>query len=214
MSVPIFTNGRNEKLADFVNILNLPPIKTCTNCKTCSKTCYANFRYRFPSVKKRWDRNLEMTKLIDFAEKASIELAYKGANIVRFHESGDFYNAEYIEKCYALIEKNPHIQFYGYTKNRKAMKLNNLPNCNIIYSFIKTSKGYVRNYGDEDYCNYLKENYNAFVCPHNDDWKALGKKCMSDCKECLTCKNVVFVEHGQNAKNDDYSKKTLEYLQE
>ena len=208
----VFSTGRNAKIGDNVSILNLPPIKTCVNCATCSKSCYAMFRYGFPSVKARWDSNLKLTKSSSFVDKASIELKYKGSNIVRFHESGDFYNMAYINKCYKLAKQNPNIMFYGYTKNIEALKLNKLQNVNIIYSLIKTELGYVRNYGTKEYCDYLHDNYNVLICPHDKTWKASGKKCMVDCTECLNCQSVCFVEHGRKAKSDTYSSSTLAKL--
>lgn len=212
MAQEIFSNGKNAKIGSNVSILNLPPIKTCTNCKTCQGSCYARFRYQYPNVQRRWDRNLEMTKLDNFAAISTIELTYKGTPIVRFHESGDFYNDTYIDKCVDLAMSNPHIQFYGYTKNKNALRLNALANVNIIYSFINTPVGEVRNYGTQEYCEYLRDNYNSFICPHDKSWHEQGKKCMVDCKECLTCNSVCFVEHGRSAKKDTYSDETLKLL--
>lgn len=207
--VEVFTSGQNAKIGDNTAILNLPPVKTCTNCKTCSDSCYARFRYQYPNVQKRWDINLEQTKSEDFVEKATIELKYKACPIVRFHESGDFYNDEYIEKCRKLAEANPCISFYGYTKNKSALSLNELENVNIIYSMINTPEGELRNYGTVDYCNYLHDNFGTLICPHDETWKEEGKKCMIDCTECLSCKSVCFVEHGRKRKSDKYSSEIL-----
>ena len=212
MTNAIFSVGKNIKIGGGTTILNLPPIKTCTNCSTCASSCYANFRYQYPSVKKRWDNNLIETKKSSFVEKATIELKYLGSNIVRYHESGDFYNDNYINKCYKLAKACPSVMFFGYTKNKNALKLNKLSNVNVIYSFIDSEIGLIRNYGNKDYCNYLHEHYNTFICPHDDSWKKQGKKCMVDCKESLTCNNVAFVQHGRKAKSDPYSKETLAKL--
>ncbi len=205
----IFSAGQNVKIAENTAILNLPPITTCTNCSTCAGSCYAKFRYQYPNVKKRWDRNLEVTKRSDFVELATNELRYKGTPIVRFHESGDFFDKEYIEKCRQLALKNPQISFYGYTKNKDALILNELINVNIIYSLIDTPYGELRNYGTAEYCEYLHENYNIMICPHDETWKTSGKKCMVDCTECLKADNVCFVEHGRQRKSDKYSDKVL-----
>lgn len=212
MAKEIFTNGNNAKIGNNVSILNLPPVVTCTNCATCANTCYAKFRYQYPNVKKRWNENWEATKQDDFVTRSTIELKYKATPIVRFLESGDFYSDEFIDKCMQLAIANPHIQFYGYTKNKNALVLNALANCNIIYSFINTEIGEVRNYGNSEYCQYLKDNYNANICPHDETWKAQGKKCMIDCQLCLTSDKMCFVEHGTRAKKDTYSNETLEKL--
>lgn len=210
--VEIYSNGNNVKIGNNVSIINLPPVLTCTNCATCAKTCYAKFRYQYPNVQKRWNRNLEMTKADNFVELSTIELKYKATPIVRYHESGDFYSDEYIDKCFELAIKNPQIQFYGYTKNKNALKLNALANVNVIYSMIDTPIGEVRNYGTQEYCEYLRDNYNSFICPHDSTWKEQGKKCMIDCQECLNCSSVCFVEHGRSANKDTYSDETLSKL--
>ena len=209
----IYSNGNNAKLGNNVSILNLPPIKTCVNCSTCAGSCYAMFRYQYPNVQKRWNRNLEMTKADNFVELSTIELKYKATPIVRFHESGDFYSDEYIDKCFDLAAANPNIKFYGYTKNKNALKLNALANVNIIYSFIDTNIGEVRNYGTQEFCEYLRDNYNTTICPHGYTADKENFKCMIDCQECLTCDSVCFVEHGRKAKTDTYSRDTLWALQ-
>lgn len=208
----IYTNGNNAKLGNNVSILNLPPIKTCVNCSTCADSCYAMFRYQYPNVQQRWNRNLEMTKEDNFVELSTIELKYKATPIVRFHESGDFYSDEYIDKCFDLAVANPNIFFFGYTKNKNALKLNVLANVNIIYSLIKTPQGELRNYGTVEYCEYLRDTYNVPICPHGYTADKDNFKCMIDCQECKHYDSVCFVEHGRKATTDKYSNKTLQEL--
>ena len=212
MKKEIYSNGKNAKLGNNVSILNLPPIKTCTNCSTCAGSCYANFRYRYPNVKQRWDNNWEMTKSDKFVELSTTELKYKATPIVRYHESGDFYSEEYIDKCFDLAVANPHISFFGYTKNKSALRLNALANVNIIYSFYETPIGEVRNYGTQEYCEYLRDNFGANICPHGYTADKENFKCMIDCTECLQADNMCFVEHGQKKTTDTYSTETLEKL--
>lgn len=214
MPIEIFSSGQNAKIGNNTAILNLPPVKTCTNCSTCKDSCYARFRYQYPNVQKRWDRNLAMTKQENFVELSTTELKYKACPIVRFHESGDFYSDSYIKKCGELAVMNPHIRFYGYTKNKKALVLNDIPNVNIIYSMIVTPNGELRNYGTVDYCNYLHDNFGTLICPHDETWKESGKKCMIDCTECLTCKSVCFIEHGRKRKSDKYSSEILSQVKQ
>lgn len=213
--VDIFTCGKNMKIGANVSILNLPPVKTCPNCKDCAKTCYAMWRNGSKTVHDRWERNLEMTKRADFVELATTELKYRCTPIVRFHESGDFYSEDYIDKCMELAIRNPQIMFYGYTKVKSALRLNALANMHIIYSLIDTPIGEVRNYGSKEYCEFLRDNYNATICPfETTGMKARGEKCMIDCKECLTCSSVCFVQHGRGKSTDTYSDNTLNKLKE
>ena len=213
-AIEIFSEGHNAKLCAVVSIINLPPIATCPNCASCSGSCYATLRYGAPTVTPRWDRNLAMTKREDFVELATRELRYKGTKIVRYHESGDFYSDDYINKCMELAIENPQVFFYGYTKNKKALKLNVLKNVNVIYSLVETGTplGEVRNYGNQEYCEFLRDNFNVFICPHTNEWKAEGKSCMGTCQECMTRDKVCFIEHGRKAKTDKYSSVMLEYL--
>ena len=56
---------------------------------------------------------------------------------MRIHDSGDFYNKEYLYKWFAIAEEMPNIQFYAYTKRVKMLKDNwsNKPeNLTIIFS--------------------------------------------------------------------------------
>lgn len=207
----LFSVGKNKKFGYNVAILNLPPILTCPNCATCAGTCYANFRYGNPSVKNKWDWNWEMTKQDNFVELATNELRFLGVPIVRFHESGDFYSDEYIDKCLELAIANPQIKFYGYTKVKNALKLNVLANVNIIYSFVETPIGEVRNYGSEDLCNLLHDNYGTEICELDE---SKGEKCMINCTKCLHCTGVCFKIHGRDKKKDKYSQPTIEKLKE
>lgn len=211
----IYSNGNNQKIGNNVSILNLPPIKTCTNCATCAGTCYARFRYQYPNVKARWDRNLEMTQADNFVELSTVELHYKATPIVRAFESGDFYSDEFIDKMFDLAVANPQIKFYAYTKNKNALKLNALANWNVIYSFIVTPNGReYRNYGSAEYCNLLHEKFGTPICPHDNTWKEQGKKCMIDCQECLSCDSMCFVIHGNRAKKDEYEQTVIQELRE
>lgn len=60
-------------------------------------------------------------------------------NEVRIHESGDFYNGEYLEAWMKVAERMPSIKFYAYTKSVPYVKwaedrLKNIPNLSITLS--------------------------------------------------------------------------------
>lgn len=60
-------------------------------------------------------------------------------NEVRIHESGDFYNGEYLEAWMKVAEKMPDVKFYAYTKSVPYVKwaekrLKNIPNLSITLS--------------------------------------------------------------------------------
>jgi hypothetical protein len=58
---------------------------------------------------------------------------------VRIHESGDFFNGEYLEAWIKVAQQMPNVKFYAYTKSIPYVKfaeekLKNLPNFSITFS--------------------------------------------------------------------------------
>ena len=56
---------------------------------------------------------------------------------MRIHDSGDFYNKEYLYKWFKIAESMPNIEFYAYTKQVKLLKDNwsvKPDNLTIIFS--------------------------------------------------------------------------------
>lgn len=128
----------NKKLADYDNPetgikyryaqFNLPAKKTCPYAsRDCKKFCYARRDERYTSVKQNRERSLEASKKSNFAEcmiytikVAFLTARYKTATmILRIHESGDFYNLEYLKKWIAVFAEfigAENIIFCFYTK--------------------------------------------------------------------------------------------------
>lgn len=87
--------------------------------------CYAYKCERYPSVKNRRSIHTEATKRDDFVEIMIEQIEYelkstKKTIFFRIHESGDFYNYEYLEKWYFIakhFEGNNRIIFEAYTKS-------------------------------------------------------------------------------------------------
>lgn len=98
-------------------------LKTCPNAGLCANGCYARRgAYLFSSVVKKFEERLVATQQSDFASKMQldIDIAIKKAKnkkiYIRIHDSGDFYSVEYYMKWIAIMERNPDITFYAYTK--------------------------------------------------------------------------------------------------
>lgn len=100
---------------------------TCPMAGTCGKTggCYAmQGAYIWTPVKAAYEYRLEMSFKPDFAHAVALELEPKAKTalrvnkmlVIRIHDSGDFYNAEYLDKWLEVINKYPNIKFYAYTK--------------------------------------------------------------------------------------------------
>ena len=204
----IFGKG-NQKISSDVFTYSHTMIKGCSkNCKDCKGTCYAVQRYKqYKNVRRKWDSNLALSKTKEFYNRFVNEIIKRKINIVRLFQSGDVYNKSFLNRLYKSIQDTPNTKYWGYTKNHDAMKLNELPNCNMIYSYIN---GF-RNYGTQEYCNLLKQKFNAHICTLDE--KA-GEKCGNHCKYCLdkTHDKVCFVIHGSRKNKDDYESKVIEQL--
>lgn len=122
---------RNTDSVRFM-IWNLPAVKTCPfRTPMCEKSCYARKAERmYPQVLPAREANFEASLQNDFAKRMidTIEYylaskAFAGKKVIfRIHESGDFYNVEYMQKWVNVarhFEKVPNIVFLAYTKSLK-----------------------------------------------------------------------------------------------
>ena len=105
----------------------------------CGKYCYANKgAYKWKNTVKAYEYRFEQTKKANFPELAIKALSKKRKlEKVRIHDSGDFYNKEYLYKWFKIAESMPNIEFYAYTKQVKLLKDNwskKPSNLTIIFS--------------------------------------------------------------------------------
>ena len=178
-------------------IFNLPAIKACPNHKDCAKTCYALKAQRlyWTAAQSREDNFRVAKKDPDKLKHFLIATMSNHRYLVcRIHESGDFFNQEYVDMWYEVAKVLPNIKFYAYTKTRDLWdfsKLDSLPNVNIISSYLN---GHL-NYGPSTYVRSLANKFGLIVCPATA--KSSGKKCNVDCKICQIkgTNNVIFVQH-------------------
>lgn len=109
-------------------IWNLPAKKTCPYAtKHCLSACYACKAERaYPSVIPARLENLEASKTESFVSEMTAIIFRKARTtrkeklIVRIHESGDFYSAEYADKWIQIARNCEHIEkvrFIAYTKS-------------------------------------------------------------------------------------------------
>ena len=94
---------------------------TCPGASACRGVCYAKQgRYLMPNVRDARRRNLDESMKDSFVLDAVADLGYyarRGYNVVRLHDSGDFYSQEYLDKWAAIAAAVPGMIFYAYTKN-------------------------------------------------------------------------------------------------
>ena len=112
---------------------------TCPFAKDCVKYCYAKKgAYVWGNVKPSYEMRYLLTKQPElFKEKMSTAILDRKATHIRIHDSGDFYNYEYIKTWFEIINKFPKVKFYAYTKSKKLFDVVSglIPkNLELIYS--------------------------------------------------------------------------------
>jgi len=103
-------------------------INTCPGAGNCKLVCYAmkGGYIQYPAS------NLSQTRLLNFLyndpdgfmgmlrnEISEFEAKNSKKNIktiIRWHDAGDFFSPEYLDKAYNLAKKFPDVDFYAYTK--------------------------------------------------------------------------------------------------
>lgn len=108
---------------------NLPPdlnftagdgrtLNTCPGAAACRGVCYAKQgRMAMPAAVARRMENLTATQGPDFVPAFLTALIDSGADIVRVHDSGDFYSQQYLDAFFLIARCVPHVTFYAYTKS-------------------------------------------------------------------------------------------------
>lgn len=124
----------NEETSEKIRYaqFNLPAITTCPYASAgCKAVCYATKGHHcFPSVMESREKALAVSKREDFSavivhtvETLQKTRRYNGNTMqFRLHESGDFYNLEYLRKwvkAWKTLTKNDGVKFVFYTKSFK-----------------------------------------------------------------------------------------------
>lgn len=182
----------NLKLAKTVKTFNLPAGKSCPNSKECYKSCYAKKAERiYPSARTSRERNFRLAREGTQILKAKISQHLKKGDVIRIHESGDFFNQTYVDMWYEIAKEHPDVMFYTYTKTEHLFdfsKIKSLPNFNVVSSIIA---GKV-NFGPEEEITIRAQEMGLPICPCRKGNKVV---CGVDCKICLTEPQVLFVQH-------------------
>jgi hypothetical protein len=173
----IFSLG-NRKLPNTTAIWNLPSGKTCPMAtEQCKKWCYAKKAEKlYPQVLPFRERNLKLSQQDDFIKLVNKELSQvKNIKQVRIHESGDFYNQQYLNKWIKIAKTNPNIIFYAYTK------------C-YHFNYLNRSKNFIVLLTDDDK-KHMKHYY-KFNGITRVSFNLLDEKwfnCLMNCKKCNYC---------------------------
>ena len=104
---------------------------TCPAALACKDPCYAKQgSYLFPVVKRNRTDNIISSLDTNFVDSAIQDLnGYKKKkyNVVRIHDSGDFYSREYLDKWYSIARAHGDMLFYAYTKSLHLDVYNGIP---------------------------------------------------------------------------------------
>lgn len=168
-------------------------------CGRMCPGCYAaKAQVRFPNTVMPYrNRMLEASKQEDFETKIVKELTDKkrAANIVRIHESGDFYSQEYIDKWARIAKQLPSITFYAFTKRKADFDFKELEDSNNVV-IINSLAGNKINYGT---IGYLNNHPCKNVCPATVKATKNSTICGVTCKFCMTKQaqeeGITFVIH-------------------
>jgi hypothetical protein len=210
----------NGKQASIANTFGLPAGKafSCPGATSvCESVCYAGKLEKvFPSVKvnllHNWDLlkdadGLTMVMLItemidEFIEDCEKKNAPK---LFRIHWDGDFFNDIYSNAWKFVIEKNPDIQFWVYTRVKSAaLILKDIPNLSLYFSTdsenVKTGVDLKINSGVR--LAYLAKNFAIGQAEMKEMIGKPGAKCPENLKviplisqkgsACATCKLCIY----------------------
>lgn len=154
---------KNSKIAksndDDLTIYNygIPALKTvidgkefitCPMAGECAEGCYAQMGpYAWENVNSAYKFRLMQSFKLNFPDLLQQELNPKIKTalrkqkqlVIRIHDSGDFYDLSYIKKWLKIIQANPTVKFYAYTKQvivfKKMQEKGQIPdNFTLIFS--------------------------------------------------------------------------------
>lgn len=109
---------------------------------TCRMHCYAiRFSQYRATAHAKYQRNLDLSRMPDFAQRMRYFIVNEGIRVVRQHTGGDYYCVPYARKWLQVIRWLPHVQFYTYTRSwripgikRVIDQMAELPNVRIWFS--------------------------------------------------------------------------------
>lgn len=117
----------------------IPAQDTCIWAGECKKYCYASKgTYIWSNVKPAFKRRLEATKQDNFPQVMIDEIVKRKADIIRIHDSGDFYSREYLHKWFKVMDSLPQVKFYAYSKSLPLLDGIKLPD---NFTLIKSEGG-------------------------------------------------------------------------
>lgn len=184
----------NDKVAFL--IWNLPAIMTCPYAtENCKRYCYARkAEKQYPDCLKSRQDHFEISRQENFVDRMiytiDTELMRKSNKtrkiVFRIHESGDFYNKEYVAKWLQIMnhyKKEKRIVFVAYTKSVRFFDGIDLPaNFRLLASVWSDTK-------EENLEIIKRNNFRIYTAFNEEDMKQARKDgyTVCRCKDCATC---------------------------
>lgn len=206
----IHLTNKNSKTG--IAVLNFAfPLCTCREDAPCKEKCYANKGPQIISnVQAAYYRNFRLMNenMQDVFEQILFEVKHSGLSYVRYFDSGDIPNYEFMIGMFDIAKKLPDVKFMAFTKkyeliNKYLLEKNKIPdNFNIVFSAWDKLWSFENPFNlPVAYINFKDKRLNPnfpedmFNCPCNN--KKLGKITCSMCKACWNknMKHVLFTEH-------------------
>lgn len=203
----LIQKGTNTKLGAGIGAFSIPALSTCPG-KTdyCKSVCYATkgfFKVRnvIGSLASNYDESLKES----FVSLMNESISKAKVRSIRIHPSGDFYSEEYIKKWISIVDSNPNINFWVYTRSWRlpemVLALKELANKNNVQMYAsidsttpESPPAWLR------VANVVKDwesEADSFVkCPNQKNKAITCEKCTYCFKPAKGLKqNVVFKEH-------------------
>ena len=201
----ICANNNNRKLGK--GVLSVPfPVCVCNPEAPCFEKCYTQHGCQtFANVQGAYYRNLRLynDNPQEFFEQLYYKVKFSGLPKVRYFDSGDYVDNEFLVRSMELAKQFPNVKFMAFTKKynivNKYLDDNELPdNYNIVFSAWdklwevpnphNLPVAYVK-FKDERLTPEIPKN--AFHCPGRE----------STCSACGVCWNknvkaIYFDEHN------------------
>lgn len=111
---------KKTSVANGIKVMNfgIPAQSTCLWADKCKKYCYASKgAYIWSNVKPAFEAREKITRQDNFPQLMIAEIVKRKVDVVRIHDSGDFYSREYVQKWFKVMESLPQVKFYAYTKS-------------------------------------------------------------------------------------------------
>lgn len=129
---------KKTSVANGIKVMNfgIPAQSTCLWADKCKKYCYASKgAYIWSNVKPAFEAREKITRQDNFPQLMIAEIVKRKVDVVRIHDSGDFYSREYVNKWFKVMDSLPQVKFYAYTKSLPLFDGVKLPsNFILIYS--------------------------------------------------------------------------------